>query len=75
MQLTSVLQSYVDNNFLTNGSHHPEKRCRELQASCAFFWFLFATFVASIVLTFFAGRSGGLSSRGGIRRGPSMSQV
>jgi len=69
-------QSYLHSNNLTNGSHNMGKRCHELQASTAFFWFLFASYVGSLVLDFLGGR-GGMSSRGGgMRRGgPSMSQV
>jgi len=66
---------YLKSNGLIAGSTHQSRRCHELQASTAFFWFLFATFAASAALAFFSGGSG-LSSRGGIRRGgPSMSQV
>jgi len=65
---------YLITNSLTQGSG---ERCRELQASTAFFWFLFAAFIASAAV---AGLSGGNSftSRrsGGIRTGgPSMSHV
>lgn len=69
--------NYSSNNGLTAGSADPVKRCRELQASTAFFWFLFATFVGSLVIVFFASRGSVSSIRGGgIRRGgPSMSQV
>ncbi|KAL3427114.1 hypothetical protein PVAG01_00623 [Phlyctema vagabunda] len=64
--------SYVRSNSLTNGSNNPSKRCHELQASTAFFWFLFAAFCATAFLSFTGGnmRRGGLSSKG-----PSMSQV
>jgi len=69
-------KSYVLSNHMTNGSHNPTKRCHELQAGCAFFWFLFAAFVGSLVMDFTGSRGGMTSSRGGIRRGgPSMSQV
>jgi len=44
-------KSYVRSNHLTNGSGNPSKRCRELQASTAFFWFLFATYIASLVMS------------------------
>ncbi|KUJ18167.1 putative Non-classical export protein 2 [Mollisia scopiformis] len=66
---------YTSTNHLTNGSHDTGKRCRELQASTAFFWFLLPAFAISAFLSF--KNSGGSSSmRGGIRRGgPSMSQV
>jgi len=69
---------YTLTNKLTSGAPDTFKRCHELQASCAFFWFLFATFLATVALTVV---SGGLSSgvgggRGGLRKGgPSMSQV
>jgi len=70
-------RSYILSNSLTNGSHNPKKRCHELQASTAFFWFLFLTYAASLALTALSSRSGGMtSSRGGIRKGgPSMSHV
>jgi len=67
--------SYTLHNNLTNGSHNRHKRCTELQASTAFFWFMFAGFAASMVLSALSSRGSGLSSRGGIRKGPSMSQV
>jgi hypothetical protein len=51
------------------------KRCHELQASTAFFWFMFAGFAASIFFDFNSGSST-MSRRGGMRKGgPSMSQV
>lgn len=66
--------SYVTSNSLTNGSHDPTKRCHELQASTAFFWFLFVTFIASHVLT--AMNMGGGFRRGtAARKGPAMTQV
>jgi len=69
-------KAYVYHNSLTNGSTNPTKRCHELQASTAFFWFLFATYAVSLVLSGLSARGSGLSSRGGVRRGgPSMSQV
>lgn len=68
--------SYVKSNSLTDGSHDPSKRCHELQASTAFFWFLFVTYAASMAMTGLSYRSSGMSSHGGIRKGgPSMSQV
>lgn len=67
-------QAYTATNGLTNGSADRGKRCRELQASTAFFWFLFAAYAASLALTLIGG--GASTVRGGIRRGgPSMSQV
>ncbi|CAK7221665.1 hypothetical protein SCUCBS95973_004575 [Sporothrix curviconia] len=55
------------------GSADDEKRCRELQASTAFLWFLFATLVASLLLTLVNFRRGGGSSGGS--SAPHMSQV
>lgn len=70
-------KSYLVHNNYTNGSHSMGKRCHELQASDAFFWFLFASYVGSLILSVLGGTGGGMSSRGGgMRRGgPSMSQV
>jgi len=61
---------YVSSNSLTKGANDQKSRCHELQASCAFFWFLFATYLASALLAFMSGGSG-LASRGGIRKGAS----
>lgn len=63
-------QYYVTYNIVTAGS---SQRCREGQASTAFLWFAWASFVASTVLTGLAGSGGSRSS--GVRRGPAMSQV
>lgn len=57
--------SYVNNNKITNGSSNPTKRCREEQAVCAFLWFGFVAWAASLVLSFLSSRGGG-----GLRRGP-----
>ena len=54
------------------GSANDEKRCREIQASTVFFWFLFATFIAGIFFTFMGFRRPGGSIRSS---GPHMSQV
>jgi len=48
------------------------KRCREIQASTAFVWFLFATFAATLALAFLSFRRVGGSARS---HGPGMSQV
>jgi len=63
-------ESYLASNGLTNGSHDMSKRCHELQASTAFFWFMFVGFAASLFFDF-TGRNSGMARRGG----PSMSQV
>lgn len=53
--------------------HHNMKKCRELQASTAFMWFLLATFLGSLALAGMAFRRGG---GGSVRSGgPSMKQV
>ena len=75
LSLTSS-QGYISSNSLTNGSHDMSKRCHELQASTAFFWFLFASYLGSIAMDFISGGSSVNMRRGGIRKGgPSMSQV
>ncbi|KAL4737715.1 marvel domain-containing protein [Aspergillus similis] len=72
-------QEYILNNVITNGSHNPEKRCREAQASTAFLWFAWAGYAASWVLSILQSRRAGadLRPRVGPARGgrPSMAQV
>lgn len=65
---------YLNSNYITNNSGDKTKRCREGQASDAFLWFGFVAFLVSTVLSGLQSRGGG-SPRGGIRRGPAMSQV
>ncbi|CAK7262636.1 hypothetical protein SEPCBS57363_000167 [Sporothrix epigloea] len=60
-------------NWIGFGSLDDEKRCRELQASTAFLWFLLATLVASLMLTLVSFRRSGGSSAGS--SAPHMSQV
>ncbi|KAI9055825.1 hypothetical protein LZ554_000765 [Drepanopeziza brunnea f. sp. 'monogermtubi'] len=55
--------SYILSNPLTNGSNNPRKRCHELQASTAFFWFAFAAFVGSLVMSFMSSGSSFKSPR------------
>lgn len=50
-----------------------EKKCRELQASTAFMWFLFATFLGSLAMAVMAFKRTG--ARGAGAGGPSMKQV
>lgn len=66
---------YTERNVITNGSHNRGKRCREAQAVTAFLWFGFAAFAASAVLSFAQSRGSANMRSGGIRRGPTMSQV
>lgn len=66
-----LLQDYVRNNDITDGSFDPEKRCREAQAATAFIWFNWALFTATTLMSFFASRSpgaGGSVVSSGIRR-------
>ncbi|RDL39063.1 putative Non-classical export protein 2 [Venustampulla echinocandica] len=66
---------YLISNGLTNGSGDMSKRCRELQASTAFMWFLWASYVGSFIMDLVQSRSS-MGGRGGIRRGaPAMSQI
>jgi hypothetical protein len=74
-----MIQNYVNFNTVTSGSYDNTKRCHEGQAVTAFLWFLFATYLGSLIYGFMSGGSGTVNmrgGRGGIRRGgPSMSQV
>jgi len=67
---------YTITNHMTNGAGDLERRCRELQASTAFFWFLFACYMGSLALGVMnRGGSSISSSRGGARKGPVMTQA
>lgn len=60
-------------NWIAYGSNNDHKRCREIQASVAFMWFLWATFCACLFFTV-------VDTRGGLRSPfrrskPAMSQV
>ncbi|KAJ8128530.1 hypothetical protein O1611_g5105 [Lasiodiplodia mahajangana] len=57
-------------DWIAYGSDNTEKRCREIQAGLVFMWFLFGTFVATLVLALREFRRSG-----GSVRGPSMSQI
>lgn len=65
-------QGYLNSNIITRGN---ASRCREGQAATAFFWFAFAAFLASTVMSGLASRGSANVRAGGIRRGPAMSQV
>ncbi|KAJ9156316.1 hypothetical protein NKR23_g1380 [Pleurostoma richardsiae] len=66
------LQDHYGSGWIGFGSANDEKRCREIQASTAFMWFLFACFAVGVFFTFMGFRRGGASVRSG---GPHMSQV
>merc|ERR1712232_956195 len=68
----AYLNVHSCSNNVAGGS---EKKCREAQASTAFLWFGFASFLASTVVTGLNTRGGANTRAGGIRRGPAMSQV
>ncbi|KAI0402190.1 marvel domain-containing protein [Xylaria palmicola] len=57
-------------DWIAFGSGDTQKRCREIQAGLVFMWFLFAAFIATLVLAAREFRRGG-----GSIRGPSMSQI
>ncbi|OAQ97227.1 hypothetical protein LLEC1_02987 [Akanthomyces lecanii] len=60
-------------NWIAYGSGNPEHRCRELQASDAFMWFLFATLCGGLLLSLKEMRGGSMSGSRSSR--PAMSQV
>lgn len=60
-------------NWIGYGSHDDSKRCREIQASTVFMWFLWICFCAGLFFTVKEARGG---FGGSIRTGrPNMSQV
>ncbi|EGP92684.1 unnamed protein product [Zymoseptoria tritici ST99CH_1A5] len=65
---------YLRSNSVIRGASQRGSACREGQAATAFLWFGWAAFVGSLVFTGL-GLKGGSPARGGIRRGPAMSQV
>ncbi|PHH69194.1 hypothetical protein CDD82_7944 [Ophiocordyceps australis] len=71
---------HLPSNWIALGSKSVVKRCREVQASTAFMWFLFACFCASLFFSIMESQSGGglgglsLGRRKGASK-PSMSQV
>ncbi|KAJ5584577.1 uncharacterized protein N7459_004377 [Penicillium hispanicum] len=70
--------SYTSSNEITNGSHNPQKRCREAQASVAFLWFAWAGYMASVFVSIFMSRAATSNTRGrsaSTRRRPNMAQV
>jgi len=68
-------RAYTLSNGVTNSSPNTEQNCRQAQATTAFLWFGWAAFVATLAFNIMSGRSSGANLRGGIRRGPAMSQV
>jgi uncharacterized membrane protein len=64
----------LGDGWLGYGSSDDVKRCREVQASTVFMWFLFATFVAALAFTLVGFRRSGTSVRSNFSR-PHMAQV
>ncbi|KAI0012553.1 marvel domain-containing protein [Xylariaceae sp. FL0662B] len=58
-------------DYIAFGSNNDEKRCREIQATTVFLWFLWASFVGTLFFVIKEFRRG----PGSVRTGPSMSQV
>ncbi|OAA68186.1 MARVEL-like domain protein [Niveomyces insectorum RCEF 264] len=78
--------SHRSSNWIGFGSGNDEKRCRELQASTAFLWFLFACLAATFAMSIMQSMRGGSTGSGVSRRfggssagasggGPHMAQV
>ncbi|EFW99279.1 hypothetical protein CMQ_5700 [Grosmannia clavigera kw1407] len=57
------------------GSSNDEKRCREIQASTAFFWFLAATLAVSLAMSVMGGMGRRIGGSSGGSSAPHMSQV
>ncbi|KAL6708976.1 hypothetical protein ACN47E_002103 [Coniothyrium glycines] len=68
-------RAYTISNKVTNSSADTERNCRQAQATTAFLWFGWAAFVATLVMNILSARGSGTNLRGGLRRGPAMSQV
>ncbi|KAK2003233.1 hypothetical protein LX36DRAFT_156076 [Colletotrichum falcatum] len=68
----SLIRRDLPSNYIVWGSGDDEKRCREIQASTVFMWFLFISFCAGGFFTFMNFRRGGGSMRSSR---PSMAQV
>jgi len=82
-KLTAVDCGNIGNkgrSWIAYGSDNDEKRCREIQASTVFMWFLWVTFMGCLFYTFTESRSGlgsGLSNplKRRSRGTPNMAQV
>lgn len=70
-------RAYLDSKAIQVDNGSTSKHCRELQASCAFFWFLFVCFIGSMIVTTVKGGpiGGGLGGRRSGGGAPAMSQV
>ncbi|PGH28381.1 hypothetical protein GX50_08883 [[Emmonsia] crescens] len=71
-------EDYTSRNSITRDAPNRQERCREAQAVTAFLWFLWATFLASTIISGLGLRGSMVDMRGprpGRRTRPSMSQV
>lgn len=71
---SNIAAWHFSSSWIAFGSADDEKRCREIQASTVFMWFLWISLTASLFFTFKESRGGRLT--GSVRSsGPNMSQV
>ncbi|KAL7936647.1 putative non-classical export protein Nce102 [Trichoderma chlorosporum] len=77
----NISGDHLPSDWIGFGSHHDERRCREIQASTAFMWFLWVCFTLLLAITVLDARSGGgfagsiRTSRSSRSSRPAMSQV
>ncbi|KAL5612191.1 hypothetical protein BROUX41_000269 [Berkeleyomyces rouxiae] len=69
-----LVPSRLPRNYIAWGSNNNEKRCREIQASAVFLWFLFLSFVLTLTFAVMDMKRRGMKGSGG-SGGPSMTQV
>ncbi|PNP54884.1 hypothetical protein THARTR1_04573 [Trichoderma harzianum] len=77
----NISGAHLPSDWIGFGSHHNERRCREIQASTAFMWFLWVCFSLLLAITILDSKgSGGFggsirTSRSSRSSRPAMSQV
>ncbi|KKA28602.1 hypothetical protein TD95_003947 [Thielaviopsis punctulata] len=69
-----LVRDKLPHNYIAWGSNNDEKRCREIQASAVFLWFLFFSFVLTLTFAVIDAKRRGLRGKGGAG-GPAMTQV
>lgn len=69
-----LVPSKLPHNYIAWGSNNDEKRCREIQASAVFLWFLFFSFVLTLTFAAIDMKRRGMKGSGG-SGGPAMTQV
>lgn len=70
----NITGKHFSSTYIAFGSDNTEKRCREIQASAVFLWFLFISLSAGLFFTFKDTRGGGLTGSARSSK-PNMSQV